>query len=389
MTGSTAFQQKFGFRRDEVTLANWRTAPFNRWAFQNVAEIVPSVVQTYGQAQDETPADPAGILDREVASLDGAPTVRAFLERSHSDALAVMRRGEFVADWQAPHTRFGAPHLAFSISKSLTAIVAGILEGDGLLDPEALVVTYVPEAANSAYGDATVRHVLDMTVSLDFEEAYLDPESVFARYRQAMLWNPGGNGESLLALLCDLKRLPGPHGEVFRYRSPNSDMLGVIVERASGQRVCDLMRERLWGPLGIRGTVAVTVDRQGYARTAGGVSISPRDLARVGEMMRQGGVAGGKRIVAESWVRDTTTAGSRDAWLVGDFVNLLPEGRYRNKWYQSGKGWFCGIGIHGQWVVVDPATETVVVKMASQPEPVDDDMDRENVAFFEWLFTAV
>jgi CubicO group peptidase (beta-lactamase class C family) len=105
-------------------------------------------------------------------------------------------------------------------------------------------------------------------------------------------------------------------------------------------------------------------------------------------MMRQGGIAGGKRIVAESWIRDTTTAGSRDAWLVGDFVNLLPEGRYRNKWYQSGKGWFCGIGIHGQWVVVDPATETVVVKMASQPEPVDDDMDRENVAFFEWLFTA-
>jgi CubicO group peptidase (beta-lactamase class C family) len=388
MTGSTAFQQKFGFRRDEVTLANWRTAPFNRWAFQNVAEIVPSVVQTYGQAQDETPADPAGILDREVASLDGAPTVRAFLERSHSDALAVMRRGEFVADWQAAHTRFGAPHLAFSISKSLTAIVAGILESDGLLDPEAPVVTYVPESANSAYGDATVRHVLDMTVSLDFEEAYLDPESVFARYRQAMLWNPGGNGESLLDLLCDLKRLPGPHGEVFRYRSPNSDMLGVIVERASGQRVCDLMQERLWGPLGVRGTVAVTVDRQGYARTAGGVSISPRDLARVGEMMRQGGVAGGKRIVAESWIRDTTTAGSRDAWLVGDFVNLLPEGRYRNKWYQSGKGWFCGIGIHGQWVVVDPATETVVVKMASQPEPVDDDMDRENVAFFEWLFTA-
>jgi len=389
MTGSTAFQQKFGFRRDEVTLANWRTAPFNRWAFQNVAEIVPSVVQTYGQAQDETPADPAGILDREVASLDGAPTVRAFLERTHSDALAVMRRGEFVADWQAPHMRFGAPHLAFSISKSLTAIVAGILEGDGLLDPEAPVVTYVPEAANSAYGDATVRHVLDMTVSLDFEEAYLDPESVFARYRQAMLWNPGGNGESLLDLLCDLKRLPGPHGEVFRYRSPNSDMLGVIVERASGQRVCDLMQDRLWGPLGIRGTVAVTVDRQGYARTAGGVSVSPRDLARVGEMMRQGGVAGGRRIVAESWIRDTTTAGSRDAWLVGDFVNLLPEGRYRNKWYQSGKGWFCGIGIHGQWVVVDPATETVVVKMASQPEPVDDDMDRENVAFFEWLFTAV
>ncbi|MBN9074388.1 MAG: serine hydrolase [Rhizobiales bacterium] len=386
MTGRTVFEEKFGFRRDEVTLANWRTAPFSRWAFQNVTEIVPSVVQTYGQAQDEEPADAGGLLGEAVELPGGAQTVQAFLERTHTDALTIMRGGAFIADWSAPHTRFGTPHLAFSISKSLTAVIAGILEGDSLLDPDAPVIRYVPEAARSAYADATVRHVLDMTVSLDFEEAYLEPESVFARYRQAMLWNPGGNGESLLDLLCDLKRLPGPHGEVFRYRSPNSDMLGIIVERASGQRVSDLMRERLWRLLGIRGTVAVTVDRVGHARTAGGVSLSPRDLARVGEMMRQGGVANGTRVVAESWVRDTTSAGSRDAWLRSDFVGLLPEGRYRNKWYQSGKGWFCGIGIHGQWLVVDPASETVVVKMGSQPLPVNEALDSDNLAFFEWVF---
>lgn len=386
MTGRTVFEEKFGFRRDEVTLANWRTAPFSRWAFQNVTEIVPSVVQTYGQAQDEEPADAGGLLGEAVELPGGAQTVQAFLERTHTDALTIMRGGAFIADWSAPHTRFGTPHLAFSISKSLTAVIAGILEGDSLLDPDAPVIRYVPEAARSAYADATVRHVLDMTVGLDFEEAYLEPESVFARYRQAMLWNPGGSGESLLDLLCDLKRLPGPHGEVFRYRSPNSDMLGIIVERASGQRVSDLMRERLWKPLGIRGTVAVTVDRVGHARTAGGVSLSPRDLARVGEMMRQGGVANGTRVVAESWVRDTTSAGSREAWLRSDFVGLLPEGRYRNKWYQSGKGWFCGIGIHGQWLVIDPASETVVVKMGSQSLPVDEALDSDNLAFFEWVF---
>ncbi len=386
MTGRTAFEEKFGFRRDEVTLANWRTVPFSRWAFQNVAELVPSVVRTYGQVQDEVPVDAGGLLGEAVELPGGAETVQAFLQRTHADALTIMRRGTFIADWQAPHMRFCAPHLAFSISKSLTAIVAGILEGDGLLDPQAPVIRYVPEVARSAYADATVRHVLDMTVSLDFEEAYLEPESMFARYRQAMLWNPGGNGESLLGLLCDLKRLPGPHGEIFRYRSPNSDMLGIIVERASGRRVSDLMQERLWQPLGVRGTVAITVDRVGHARTAGGVSLSPRDLARVGEMMRQGGVAGGRRVVSEDWVRDTVTAGSRDAWQRSDFVGLLPNGCYRNKWYQSGKGWFCGIGIHGQWLVVDPASETVIVKMGSQPLPVDEALDNDNIAFFEWVF---
>ena len=102
-----------------------------------------------------------------------------------------MKGGKLVGDWFAPHMDFGARHIIFSISKSLTAILAGILEGEGVFDPEAPVTQYIPEAAGSAYGDATVRHVLDMTVSLDFEEAYLDPESAFARYRRATLWNPG------------------------------------------------------------------------------------------------------------------------------------------------------------------------------------------------------
>ena len=70
-------------------------------------------------------------------------------------------------------------------------------------------------------------------------------------------------------------------------------------------------------------------------------------------------------------------------------AQLFPEGRYRNKWYQSGKGSYCGIGIHGQWLFVDPASEVVIVKMSSQPEPVDDPLDHENVAFFEALATMV
>jgi len=388
--GKTAFEREFGFRRDQVTLSNWRTTPFNRWAFQNVSELVPSmIVPPDRTAEEDDAVSLDALLGARVFLARGSGTVEEFLRRSHTDALAIMKKGRFVGDWSAPHRQAGAPHLAFSISKSLTAILAGILEGDGVFDPAAPVVDYVPEAARSAYGEASVRHVLDMTVSLDFDEAYLDPKGLFARYRQAMLWNPGGSGETLLRFLCDLQRLPEPHGETFRYRSPNSDMLGILLERASGERVGQLMAGRLWKPLGLKGPVAITVDGEGAARTAGGISITPRDLARVGEMMRQGGAVDGVKVVSESWVRDTVTAGSREAWLRGDFVKLLPEGRYRNKWYQSGKGWFYGIGIHGQWLAVDPASETVIVKMASQPEPIDEDLDMDNLAFFEALAAMV
>ncbi|RWP43620.1 MAG: class C beta-lactamase-related serine hydrolase [Mesorhizobium sp.] len=389
MTGKTAFETRYGFARNEVLLGNWRESPFSRWSFQNVGELVPSACVAAASSSREAPAqDLDGLLGEKVALTGGAETVAAFLTRSDTDALTIMKAGNIVGDWFAPHMEFGARHIIFSISKSLTAILAGILEGEGIFDPQAPVTRYLPEAAGSAYGDASVRHVLDMSVSLDFEEAYLDPESAFARYRRATLWNPGGGTESLADFILTLQRLDEPHGRTFRYRSPNSDLLGILIERASGQRFAELMHEKLWLPLGAMSEALVTVDLAGTARTAGGISVTPRDLARVGEMMRQGGTAHDRRIVPEAWVRDTIeTGGDSEAWQRGTMAFLFPQGRYRNKWYQTGaaSGAFCGIGIHGQWLYVDPNAEVVIAKMSSQPEPVDEPLDVDMVAFFEAL----
>ena len=381
MVGATAFEERYGFRRDQARLGNWRLTPFSAWAFQNVGELVPSAQVWDGAGGEDAPQDPTGLVTEVVALPGGKERIADFLARSHADALTVMKAGRFVADWSAPTMDFGNRHIAFSISKSIVAVAAGALQEEGFLDPQAPVTRYVPEAAGSAYGDATVRHVLDMAVSIDIDEAYLDPQSPFACYRKAMLWNPGGGDEGLAEFLCALQRLPGDHGEIFRYRSPNTDMLGVILERATGRRMPDLLREKVFAPLGARGAVAITVDREGTSRASAGISLTPRDLARIGEMMRQGGVANGKRLVSEAWVADTIGGGSKEAWDRSDFFTLFPKGCYHNKWYQTGGGAYCGIGIHGQWLYVDPAHETVIVRMSSQPEPVTDPFDRDNIAF--------
>ncbi|TKD21667.1 MAG: serine hydrolase, partial [Mesorhizobium sp.] len=387
------FETRYDFGRNQVLLGNWRESPFSRWSFQNVGELVPSARVAAVPASGEASARALdGLLGERVTLAGGPETVAAFLTCSDTDALTIMKGGKFVGDWFAPHMQFGARHIIFSISKSLTAILAGILEGEGIFDPQAPVTRYLPEAAGSAYGDASVRHVLDMTISLDFEEAYLDPESAFARYRRATLWNPGGGTESLVDFILTLQRLAEPHGRTFRYRSPNSDLLGILLERASGQRFAELMHEKLWLPLGATSEASVTVDSEGTARTAGGISVTPRDLAQVGEMMRQGGTANGRRIVPEAWVRDTvSTGGDSEAWQRGTMAFLFPQGRYRNKWYQTGaaSGAFCGIGIHGQWLYVNPKAEVVIAKMSSQPEPVDEPLDVDMVAFFEALSRMV
>ncbi len=387
---TTRFAEAYGFERSAVTLDNWRTAPFSRFSFGHVEEVVPSAPVAATAEQPEGHPVRSDLLAQALPQgLAGQLNVGAYLDYAHTDAFVVMKAGKIVAEYYAAHAGVDQRHIVFSISKSLTALVIAALEADGLMDQNAPVTDLLPEAAGSAYGDCTIRDVLDMRVSLAFDEAYLNTDGAYARYRRATLWNPADKSqpnETLLAFLMTLQKDAHPHGGAHFYASPNSDLLGVLIERATGERYADVLSDRIWKPLGAKNHASVTVDAEGTARAAGGISVTARDLARVGEMLRNGGTVEGKRIIPETWLADMLTAGDHQAWLDGK-SNFFPKGRYRSQWYQSGEpdGAFCAIGIHGQWLYVDPSTETVIVKLSSQPNPLDDELKHDNFAFFRTL----
>ena len=383
---------------DRATLANWRTAPFSRWAFHHAREIVP----TAEIAADRESPDPFTAVPRDISGIafEGIggeqTTIGQFLPASFTDGLILLQGQKIVSEWYGEGYDPVFPHIVFSVSKSITSCLAGILAGQGLIDPDALAVRYIPEAEGSAYGDCTIRHILDMTVDIDFEESYLDPDGAFARYREATGWNPVRDPADLPDLrgfLVSLERAGKPHGAAFRYISPNSDFLGWLLERAGGRPLAELLSEHIWRPMGARDAAYITVDRLGAPRTAGGICTTARDLALFGSMMRDGGKAGGRQIVPADWVADIRTGGDRDAWLNGDpaFYDLLPDGRYRGKWYQTGNkhGAFCAIGIHGQWIYVDPAADAVIVKLSSQPDPLNDLLDKAHLRAFDAICRAL
>ncbi|WP_186043467.1 serine hydrolase domain-containing protein [Burkholderia gladioli] len=385
------FESDYGFRRDSVRHENWRDAPWNVWAFRHVHELIPSarIAATPGLA--EPPLVDAEALTRHELEIGGERrTVASILRETWTDAITVMRGGRIVADFHAPNFTLQSRHILFSASKSVAGLLAGMLYGDGLLDPEAPVAHYVPELARSAFGDARVRHVLDMRTSLAFNEDYLDPNGIYARYRRAGLLDPRRDGEpreTVLELLAALPKGEGEHGGPFHYCSPNSDVLGLVIERASGERYADFASRRLWQALDLRQDGCVTVDIAGTARSGGGLCMGVRDLARVGELVRLGGSHQGRRLIPADWVEDTLTGGSAEAWRQGDFSDWLPNGKYRNKWYQLGNasGACFAIGIHGQWLYVDRANETVIAKFSSQPWPTNNDVKHLNLALFEAL----
>jgi CubicO group peptidase (beta-lactamase class C family) len=385
---SSTFETHYGFPRSDVRLGNWRQAPWSAWSFRHVSELIPTarITATPGLTE-EPPVDAGDLLAQEFSLGAETTTIADALQKTSTDALVVIKSGRIVADIYAPNFTPQSRHILFSASKSVTAIIAGILHGDGVIDLDETVPRYVPELKSSAYADARIRDVLDMRVSLDFEETYQDPRGDFARYRRAGLLEPakpGAAAETLIDFLCSLKKGAKEHNGPFHYASPNSDVLGLIVERASGQRFADLVAARLWQPLGARQDAYVTVDAAGSARAGGGFCMTPRDLARIGEMMRSGGHANGHRIVPEEWVRDTVTGTAAGAWSAGPLAEWLPGGRYRNKWYQTRakSDAFFALGIHGQWLYVDPRAEMVATKFSSQPAPVCNDMKRCNLALF-------
>lgn len=377
----------------QVTLANWREPPYNRWAFRHVREIVATAAIARAGRSWRLGRELGAVEDIVVAAPDGGElTVAEWLDRTWTDGFIVLRRGTIVAErYDAGHDA-ATPHIVFSVSKSVSGLIAGILADRGLLDVDAPVARYLPEAEGSAYGDCTVRHVLDMTVAVSFREDYLDRQGEFARYRQATAWNPVDDPRhppDLRSFLVTLKGDGRAHGEAFHYVSPNSDLLGWVIERATGGRFADAAMGHLWRPMGAEFDAYVTVDRLGAARAAGGVCMSLRDMARVGEMVRCRGLANGRQVVPGWWIDDMFANGDREAWLKGDLRDLLPAGRYRSQWYVPGHGQACAIGIHGQWIHVDRKAAVVIAKQSSQPLPIDDALDRLNLAAFAAIAKAL
>lgn len=374
-----------------VTLANWRTAPYSSQSFHNVNKLIP-VSRIEGPEKGWEFAVELQSLES-LAFEDQHGQERKLpevLDTTATRGLVVLQSGRLVAERYGQGYDGTTPHILFSVSKSLTGAMAGILVDQGMLDTKSPVIKYVPEVADSAYSDCKVRHVLDMTVSSSFSEEYLDMSGDYGRYRRATLWDPALPGKepgTLHRLLATLSPAAEPHGEVFNYLSPNSDLLGWIVERAAGQDFGSLFSALVWKPMGAEADAYVTIDRQGAPRTAGGICVLPRDLARFGEMMR----LEGKKIIPSWWVEDLRSSGDSGPWQKGDMVDLFPKGRYRSKWYQTGiaSGAFCGIGIHGQWLWIDPHKEVVIAKVSAQEEPVDDDTDVLLVLAFEAIAEAV
>ncbi|QTV79946.1 serine hydrolase domain-containing protein [Microbacterium sp. NIBRBAC000506063] len=177
---------------------------------------------------------------------------------------------------------------------------------------------------------------------------------------------------------------------MFQYCSATTDALGWLVEEVTGKRYAEVLSERLWSRIGAAQEARISVDRGGFAIANAGISCTARDLARIGRLMLDGGVIDGNRIVSAEWVAATMAGGDPAKWLSVKRA-VHPNGSYRNQWWATGneRGNIYAVGIYGQYVWLDPATDTVVVKFSTTPEAVTLESARQNDDLFVEIAEAL
>ena len=353
------------------------TFPQNRWALSHVRELLPSANVTRGGVPAVplgTPraGDVAAIEGLVVDALDGVQRRwGTTLSDTYVDGVAVLHRGRLVYERYAGALTPQLPHLSFSLTKSYAATIAATLIAEGLFDAAQPVTSLVPELADTAFGDATLRNVLDMEVGMSFTEDYADPRAHvwdYARAAGTRPTPPGDAGPASIQEFLRTLRKAGSHGVVFDYKSVNTEVLSWMMQRATGQALAQLLSERIWAPLGCEHDAYLIVDQTGFAVAGSGLAMTLRDLARFGELMRCDGAVGSRQVIPPAVVDDIRFGGDRERFAGARYA-LLDGYSYRDMWWitHDEHGAFEGRGIHGQRLYVAPGAEMVVARFASHP----------------------
>jgi hypothetical protein len=367
--------------------------PQLRWSFAHWRELYPTVEVSRGDG----PASPLPRTER--TDLDAVTFVplggtqpmtwAQSLAANYTDGILVMHQGRVVYERYFGALKPDGMHIAHSVTKSFVGTIAAMLVAEGKLDADAKIARYLPELAGSAFGDATVREVLDMTTGLKYSEKYADPDADvwrFARSAGLVPRPPGYTGPATAYEFLTTLAKEGEHGQAFSYKSPNTEVLGWLIRRVTGQRFEQVLSDRLWRPLGMEHDGHMQVDASGSPLVSGGLNLRLRDLARFCDMMRQGGRFNGRQVVPAAVVADIARGADPTNFAKAGY-KTLPGWSYHNQWWVSHNdhGAYSARGVYGQACYVDPKAEMSIVRFASFPIATNAHLDPTSLPAYQAL----
>ncbi len=359
-------------RPQSLTLSNFQFGPVNRWSFSHIREVLPTV-------NIEHDGDRVLVLERSSdfvndfsVHFDGREqSIDEIVNDWYVDGLLVLKHGNIVFEKYYGHLTEERPHLMNSVSKSVVGLLAGKLADDGVIDLSKPVSSYVPALAKSGWGPDSLRAVLDMRDGSDYTEDYPDFSTTFRLQDCVVGWTdadycPPDVPRGGYAFFPTIGRDEANLGK-FKYRSGSTDVLGWVLEEATGQPLAELISEHIWKPMGAEFDANITVDESGFVLADHGMNSTLRDLGRLGLLVLNNGEAFGHQVVPAAFIEDMHAQPGDPAWPYIAGEGLEPY--YRSYWWGKGNDGrdLSGSGIHGQTVRVAPEAGIVIALYSTWP----------------------
>lgn len=330
------------------------------WAVQTLFRP-DRIVANFSTMNDAFLWRPVSRGDGPVSALPrGAPlvlppgTVEWMTDRAVT-SLIVVQDGHIILEDYRLGTGAEDLRISWSMAKSFLSALMGLLVEDGTIDSlDDPVILYAPELAGSAYDDASIRNVLQMSSGVAFNEDYLDYNSDINRMGRVLAL-----GGSMDGFASGLTAQAGPPGETWRYVSIDTHVLGMVIRGATGRDIPDLLADRIIAPLGLEAEPYYLTDGEGVAFVLGGLNMRSRDYARFGLMVERNGRVNGHQIVPQDWIRTSTRASAPTA---------AGEMGYGFQWWiprDARPGEFLARGVYGQYIYIDQTHQVVIVVTAA------------------------
>jgi CubicO group peptidase (beta-lactamase class C family) len=292
---------------------------------------------------------------------DSTVNTQAYLDYTLTDALLIIRHDSIYFEYYANQFTDQDHHISWSMSKSVVSALLGIAISEGKINSiEETVTDYLPEFAGTGYDKVRIKDVLQMSSGVGFNEDYGDFNSdinVMGRYFAL--------GMPMADFAKRLKRAREP-GTYNLYVSIDTQVLGMILVRATGKSITEYMNEKLWSQIGAESEAYWIVDNTGMEFAIGGLNATARDYAKVGQLFLDSGRWQGKQIVPEAWVKASITPDAPHV-MPGKRSTAERKDGYGFQWWipVGREDEFNAQGIYSQFIYIDPDKDMVIVKLSS------------------------
>lgn len=281
------------------------------------------------------------------------PGLDEYFASQHASALVILQDGKIRLERYGLDFDANGRWTSFSVAKSFTSTLVGAAIQDGSIKSlNDKVSQYVKGLQGSAYDDVTVRQLLTMSSGVRWNEDYEDPNSDVSRFN---LEKPDPGEDAIVSYMRKLPRAHPP-GEVWRYNTGETNLVGVLVASATGKPLAQYLEEKIWKPAGMAAKATWLLGKTGREIAGCCIQAATRDYARMGLFVLANGVAQGKAIVPPGWFADATTK-QKD---IG-----IPGRGYGFQWWTYDDGSVAARGIFGQGIFIDPKRKLVIASNAN------------------------